>query len=95
VVPSAHGTVRKHFEQAQQAYGEQLWQYHLVTQNCQKFVLWFLGGDVTPEVRQFVEQDIEATLKDMGLLQRIATGITDVAATADVALQGAGHHVIM
>ncbi|MDR3412367.1 MAG: hypothetical protein P4L87_15745, partial [Formivibrio sp.] len=76
-VPSVHGTVNKHFEQAQQAHGEQLWQYHLVTQNCQKFVLWFLGGDVTPEVRQFVEQDIEATLKDMGLLQRIATGITD------------------
>jgi hypothetical protein len=71
-------------------HGAKLWQYHLVTQNCQKFILWFLGITTSNEIRAFVEQDIGETLKGMGLLQRVATAVTDLAATADVALRGAG-----
>jgi hypothetical protein len=53
--------------------------------------MWFLGSKVTPTIRDFVEQDVATTLKDMGLLQRIATKVTDLGATVDVALNGAGN----
>lgn len=85
----AGSTVKARFEAAEKIHGAKLWQYHLVTQNCQKFVLWFLDNP-TQKVREFVEQDVGETLKDMGLLQKIATAVTDIAATADVALNGRG-----
>ena len=49
-----------------------------------------LLGNQGPEVRVFIKQDVEASLKNMGLLTRIAKVATDAAAVADVALQGAG-----
>lgn len=90
-------TGRTLFEGAQKRVGaDNLWKYDLVKRNCQKFVLWFLDDMVTPEIHEFVEQNVEETLKDMGLLKRVATAVTDLAATADVALNGAGitaHHM--
>jgi hypothetical protein len=85
------GTIRSQLEQAEKAVGvENLWLYDLVKRNCQKFVIWFLGTMSTKKIQDFVEQDIEETLKDMGYIKRAATAITDIAATADVALHGAG-----
>jgi hypothetical protein len=37
-----------------------------------------------------VLQDAEGSMKDMGLLAKIATVVTDVAGAADVAINGAG-----
>lgn len=85
------GTVRGQFEQAEKTVGaENLWRYDLVKRNCQKFVVWFLGDMASPKIRNFVEQDIEETLKDMGYIKKAATAITDLAAAADVALHGKG-----
>jgi len=90
-------TVRGLLEAAEKRVGaDRLWIYHLATANCQKFQLWFLGSMITPELHEFIEQDVESTLKDMGLLQKVATAVTDIAATADVAMNGAGiavHHM--
>ena len=88
-VAGSGSTASSRFEAAQKAHGDDLWRYHLVNANCQKFVLWFIGNP-SPEVRKFVEQDVGAVLKDMGLLQKIATGVTDLGGVVDVAVNGRG-----
>ena len=60
------------------------------TQNCQFFTIWFLGGKATAEIKTFVMQDAAASLEGMGLLAKAARVVTDIAAVADVALNGAG-----
>jgi hypothetical protein len=82
-------TVNAMIKQAEAGHGEAVWKYHLVDANCQKFIMWCLGSKGAG-VREFVMQDAEAALKDMGLLKRAATVITDVAGAADVAINGAG-----
>jgi hypothetical protein len=69
---------------------DKLWKYHLVDANCQWFVLWFLEDMITSELHEFIKQDAASSLKDMGLLAKVATAVTDLAGAADVALQGAG-----
>ncbi len=84
------GTVNALITGADKKYGEKLWKYQIRTANCQFFVLWFLGSRVTPEIRSFVQQDVAASLKDMGLLEKAASAITDAAHHADVLVNGAG-----
>jgi hypothetical protein len=84
------GTVAGRLADAEKKHGNKLWQYDAKTQNCQFFVLWFLGSDATAEVKGFVQQDIERTLEGMGLLEKAARVVTDAVAVADVAQQGAG-----
>jgi hypothetical protein len=71
-----------------------LWKYDAVKQNCQYFIKWcfesFPGW--TAEVDKFVLQNAEKVLEGLGLLEKAAKVVTDIAAVADVALQGAGKH---
>jgi hypothetical protein len=84
-------TVQGQLDSAEKRVGaDKLWKYHLVDANCQWFVLWFLEDMITSEIHEFVKQDAASSLKDMGLLAKAATVITDIAGAADVALQGAG-----
>jgi hypothetical protein len=83
-------TVGKMLSSAEKKHGQQLWQYDAVSANCQKFVLWFLDTQVTPEIRSFVEQDVAKSLEGMGYLQKAARAVTDAAAVADVAMNGEG-----
>jgi hypothetical protein len=89
-LPNVGGTVAGRLADAEKKHGNKLWQYDAKTQNCQFFVLWFLADLVTPEVKGFVQQDIEKTLEGMGLLEKAARAVTDAVAVADVAQQGAG-----
>ena len=92
MVPGARGTVKGMFILAEKKEGvDKLFKYHLVTQNCQKFVLWMLGEMCTPAIRSYVEQDVGAALKGMGLLAKVATAITDAAGVTDVLLNGKGN----
>jgi hypothetical protein len=90
VLGAAGKTVRELLDSAEKKHGNKLWQYDAKTQNCQYFVLWFLDGLVTPEIKGFVQQDIEKSLAGMGLLEKAARVVTDVAAVVDVALEGGG-----
>jgi hypothetical protein len=83
-------TVGDMLGKAEKKHGNKLWQYDAKTQNCQYFVLWFLAGLVTPEIKGFVQQDIEKSLDGMGLLEKAARIVTDVTAVVDVAQNGAG-----
>ena len=83
-------TVNAMLKQAEAGHGDAVWKYHLVDANCQKFIMWCLGSKASAGVREFVMQDVEASLKDMGFLKRAATVVTDALATADVAINGAG-----
>ncbi len=85
------GTVQGRLIAAEKKYGDKLWQYDAITQNCQVFTIWFLGDKATTEVKSFVSQDAAKTLEGMGLLEKAARVVTDVAAVADVAMNGAGH----
>lgn len=85
------GTVGGMLAAAEKKYGDKLWQYDAKTQNCQYFTMWFLGDRATPAVREFVMQDAVKSLEGMGLLEKAARAITDVAAVADVAVNGAGN----
>ena len=82
-------TVNAMLKQAESGHGEAVWKYHLIDANCQKFIMWCLGNKAS-SVREFVLQDVESRLKDMGFLKRAATVVTDALATADVAINGAG-----
>ena len=82
-------TVNVMIKQAEAGHGEAVWKYHLVDSNCQKFIMWCLGSKASA-VREFVMQDVEESLKDMGLFKKIATVVTDVAGAADVVMNGAG-----
>jgi len=84
-------TVNAMIKQAEAGHGEAVWKYHLVDANCQKFIMWCLGSKASGGVREFVMQDVASSLKDMGLFQKIATVVTDVAGAADVAINGAGN----
>ena len=83
-------TVNAMLKQAEAGHGEAVWKYHLVDANCQKFIMWCLDNKASAVVREFVMQDVEASLKDMGLFKKIATVVTDVAGAADVVMNGAG-----
>ena len=83
-------TVNAMIKQAEAGHGEAVWKYHLVDANCQKFIMWCLGTHASAGVRDFVQQDVEESLKDMGLFKKIATVVTDAAGVADVAMNGAG-----
>ena len=82
-------TVNQMIKTAEASHGESVWKYHLVDANCQKFIMWCLGSKAST-IREFVMQDVENSLKDMGLFKKIATVVTDVAGAADIALNGTG-----
>ena len=84
-------TVQSMLDAAEKKHGEKLWQYDAKTQNCQYFTIWFLGDKATTDIKQFVMQDAAKSLEGMGLLEKAARVVTDVAAVADVAMNGAGH----
>ena len=75
---------------ADKTYGTKLWAYDSATANCQYFAVWFLGSKATPAVKAFIMQDAEKTLEGMSLLQRAAKVVTDIAATAETVMNGAG-----
>ncbi len=84
------GTVSQMLAAAEKKHGNKLWKYDSKSQNCQYFTVWFLGDKATPEVKAFAMQDAAASLEGMGLLERAARVMTDIAAVADAALNGAG-----
>jgi len=66
--------------------------YDSKTQNCQWWIIWNLqaNGLLTSTIKDWVLQDAHAIYKNLGLLEKVNRGITDVAAVADTALFGAG-----
>ena len=87
---SAGSTVQARMAAGERKQGvDAFWKYDAVRANCQDFTLAFLG-ETSPDVRAFIKQDVGETLKDMGYFEKAAKVLTDVAATADVALNGAG-----
>jgi hypothetical protein len=66
--------------------------YDAVSQNCQFFVKWMLlySKLLTPALETFIMQDPEIILKDLGLLQRAARLVTDIAGGADRIMHGEG-----
>jgi hypothetical protein len=85
-------TMNKLVEGALKTVGEKLWVYDARTQNCQYFMKWLFqyAGGWNDKVEKFVMQDVQGVLHGLGYLGDVARKVTDIAAIADVALQGAG-----
>jgi len=85
-------TIGDALKSAEQSVGEKLWIYDARNQNCQYFIKWLLQYTSmwTDRVEKFVMQDVEKVLEGMGLFGKAARAITDVAAVADVAMNGKG-----
>jgi hypothetical protein len=68
--------------------------YDSKTQNCQWWIIWNLqaNGLLTSTIKSWVLQDAESIYKNLGLLEKVNRGITDVAAKLDTALYGAGRN---
>ena len=78
---------------AQEAKGDSFFQYDAFTNNCQMFIDGILNanGINTPEVQQFVLQDVTNLLSDLPeYIQPFARLTTNIAGVADTILQGQG-----
>jgi hypothetical protein len=87
-------TLNKMFKDGIKSVGEsKFWQYDARTQNCQVFIKALWGGHSSwnSKVESFVMQDAEKVLENLGVLGKVAKVVTDVAAVADVAMNGKGH----
>ena len=80
-------------ESAQNAAGPSFFLYDAFTNNCQKFIAGILqsNGLLTEKLKAFILQDTEAILKILpDFIQPLARGATDIAAVANVAIEGQG-----
>lgn len=68
------------------------WVYDAVKHNCQDFVMSLLTANSvsTPALASFVKQDASTLLPDYAV--KIARGITDFAASADILISGEGFY---
>lgn len=78
--------------------GAKFFPYDAFNNNCQDFIASMLtaNGLATPQILSVVKQPLEEVLKGLpGYTERVAKAVTDVAAVADVAIQGRGKKPIM
>ena len=84
-------TFRGVMNRAQDMNGNNFWTYDAFQNNCQMFIAGILqaNGLLTTGLRAFILQNVEGMITQLpNYVQPVARGITDIAALADVALQG-------
>jgi hypothetical protein len=66
--------------------------YDVQDENCQVFIKSVLeaNGLLTPELDQFIQQDVESILKQFSGSRKVITGITDLAAKINRLIEGEG-----
>lgn len=71
---------------------KRLYVYHPVISNCQVFCHDMLKSShlLNHYIDQFITQDAEKVLKHLGLLEEVMAGVTNVAARADILINGQG-----
>ena len=86
-------TVNQLLEGARSIQGDNLHRYDPFHNNCQDFVKAMLqsNGLLTPEMNAFIKQDIRQAISELpSWTGKIARGITDLGAIANVGLEGRG-----
>jgi hypothetical protein len=86
-------TVNDLLNGAKQIQGENFFRYDAFHNNCQDFVRAMLlsTGFLTPEIQEFIKQDITQAISELpSWTGKIARGITDLGAIANVGLEGRG-----
>jgi len=86
-------TVNQLLEGAKKIQGDTFHRYDAFHNNCQDFVGAMLqsNGLLTPEVAEFIKQDIRQAISELpSWTGKIARGLTDAGALANVALEGRG-----
>ena len=85
-------TLNKMFENAIKSQGENFFIYDSKKYNCQRFIEACLraNGMWNSVLQSFVLQNAESIYKNLGLLEKAAKEVTDVANKFDVALNGRG-----
>ena len=94
-VPMTTGstTINKLLEGAQRIQGAMFFKYDAFTNNCQDFIAAVLTGSglSSPELLAVVKQPLDDALASLpGYTRKVARAVTDVAALANVALEGRG-----
>ena len=93
-VPMDAGTtIHKLMDNTQQRMGDKFFVYDAFTNNCQDFILNLLqaNGLATPRLEAIVKQPLEKVIQGLpGYTGKVARAVTDVAAVANVALEGRG-----
>ena len=66
--------------------------YDVQDENCQIFIKSVLeaNGLLTPDLEQFIQQDVESILKQFSGSRKVITGITDLAAKINRLIEGEG-----
>jgi len=86
-------TVNDLLNGAKQIQGDNFHKYDAFGNNCQDFVRSMLlsNGLLTPELQEFIKQNITQAISELPhWTGKIARGITDLGAIANVALEGRG-----
>lgn len=86
-------TVNQLLQGAKQIQGDTFHKYDAFHNNCQDFVGAMLqsNGLLTPDVAEFIKQDIRQAISELpSWTGKIARGLTDAGALANVALEGRG-----
>jgi len=86
-------TVNQLLQGAKQIQGDTFHRYDAFHNNCQDFVGAMLqsNGLLTPDVAEFIKQDIRQAISELpSWTGKIARGLTDAGALANVALEGRG-----
>ena len=86
-------TIQTLLSGAQRIQGAQFFKYDAFNNNCQDFIAAVLSGSglATPQLLTIVKQPLESALSSLpDYTQKVAKAVTDVAALANVALEGRG-----
>ena len=93
-IPLSEGyTINGLLEKTKQYMGDKYFTYDAFTNNCQDFIVALLtaNGLAEPRAIAFAKQPIDMVLKGLpSYTQTVARAVTDVAAVANVALEGRG-----
>jgi hypothetical protein len=86
-------TLREMLDKTQRLMGDRYFTYSAFENNCQDFIVAILRANNlwTPARNDFVKQPLEEVIKELpSYTGRLANVATDIAAVADVAIQGRG-----
>ena len=90
-------TLKDLFQNAVKKYGiERITHYSSHKQNCQLFIHDLLSSNSmwNSDISKFIMQDAEGIYKDLGYLKVINQGVTDLAHSADIVINGEEEDVI-
>lgn len=86
-------TLNDFLKNAEAKGGADYFLYDAFTANCQMFLMTLLdaNGLTTEATKEFIYQPVDELVKDLpGYTQKVARGLTDIAATLDTAIYGKG-----